>query len=171
MKWTNRHWIGVTLLVFMAIALALRLLPLLFIKDPGFLYIYDTDSYFTLRQIEVMVHNFPQYNWFDPMTAFPYGKLLDWGPLYPLVAATLCLVFGATTHNAIVFVAGWVSPLMAVAMVPVMYYLGKTIWDWRAGLAAAGLISVISLQYFSKCKNFTKKNYSKQKSNSIQIRL
>ena len=149
MKWTNRHWIGVILLFFMAITLSLRLVPLLFLKDTGFLYIYDTDSYFTLRQIEVMVNNFPQYNWFDPMTAFPDGKLLDWGPLYPLVAAMLCLVFGATTHNAIVFVAGWVSPLMAVAMVPVMYYLGKIIWDWKAGLAAAGLISVVSLQYFS----------------------
>jgi len=149
LKWTNRHWIGAILLVFMTVALALRLLPLLFVKDPGFLYIYDTDSYFTLRQIEVMVNNFPQYNWFDPMTAFPDGKLVDWGPLYPLVAAALCLVTGATTHSAIVFVAGWISPLMAVAMVPAMYYLGKTIWDWKAGLAAAGLISVVSLQYFS----------------------
>jgi len=133
----------------MAVALAFRLLPLLFIKDPGFLYIYDTDSYFTLRQIEVMVNNFPQYNWFDPMTAFPDGKLVDWGPLYPLVAAALCLVTGATTHSGIIFVSGWVSPLFAAAMVPVTYYLGKTIRDWRAGLAAAGLISVVSLQYFS----------------------
>ena len=145
----NRYWIGVILLIFMVVAFVLRALPTLFIKDPGFLYIYDTDSWYNLRQIEVMVNNFPQYNWFDPMTAFPTGKIIDWGPLFPFIAASLCLLTGATTQSAIVFVSGWVSPLMAVVMVPVMYYFGKTIRDWKVGIVAAGLIAVISVQYFS----------------------
>jgi dolichyl-diphosphooligosaccharide--protein glycosyltransferase len=137
------------LLLFMGIALVLRMIPALFIKDPGFLYIFDTDSWYTMRQIEVMVKDFPQYNWFDPMTAYPTGKVIDWGPLYPFIAATLSLITGATTRSGIIFTSGWVAPLMAVMMVPVMFQLGKTVWNWKAGIVAAGLISVVSIQYFS----------------------
>ena len=137
------------LLLFMGIALVLRMIPALFIKDSGFLYIFDTDSWYTLRQIEVMVKDFPQYNWFDPMTAYPTGKIIDWGPLYPCIAATLSLITGATTRSGIIFTSGWVAPLMAVIMVPVMFLLGKTLWNWKAGIIAAGLISVVSIQYFS----------------------
>jgi dolichyl-diphosphooligosaccharide--protein glycosyltransferase len=137
------------LLLFMGIALVLRMIPALFIKDPGFLYIFDTDSWYTMRQIEVMVRDFPQYNWFDPMTSYPTGKVIDWGPLYPFIAATLSLITGATTRSGIIYTSGWVAPLMAVIMVPVMFQLGKTVWNWKAGLVAAGLISVVSIQYFS----------------------
>jgi dolichyl-diphosphooligosaccharide--protein glycosyltransferase len=146
----NRTYtIAAVILIFMAVALVLRMIPAFFIKDPGFLYTYDTDSWYTLRQIEVMVRDFPQYNWFDPMTAYPTGKLVDWGPLYTFIAATLCLITGATTRSAIVFTAGFVAPLMAMLMVPVMYQLGKTIWDGKTGIIAAGLMAVVSVQYFA----------------------
>jgi dolichyl-diphosphooligosaccharide--protein glycosyltransferase len=145
----HQYFIFAVLLFFMVLALALRAIPALFIHDTGFLYLHDTDSYYTLRQIEVMVNHFPQYNWFDPMTAFPEGKTLDWGPLFPFIAAILCLITGATTRDAIFFMSGWVVPLMAMMMVPVMYYLGKRLWNGCAGLAAAGLITIISLYYFS----------------------
>jgi dolichyl-diphosphooligosaccharide--protein glycosyltransferase len=121
--------IAAVILIFMGIALVLRMIPAFFIEDPGFLYIYDTDSWYTLRQIEVMVRNFPQYNWFDPMTAYPTGKIIDWGPLYPSIASLLCLITGATTRSAIIFTSGWVAPVMAVIMVPLMYQLGKTVWN------------------------------------------
>ena len=137
------------LLLFMGIALVLRMIPAFFIKDPGFLYIFDTDSWYTMRQVEVMVKDFPHYNWFDPMTAYPTGKVIDWGPLYPFIAATLSLITGATTRSGIINSTGWVAPLMAVMMVPVMFQLGKTVWNWKAGLVAAGLITVVSIQYFS----------------------
>jgi len=141
--------ISAVLLFFMVLALALRAIPALFIHDAGFLYLHDTDSYYTLRQIEVMVNHFPQYNWFDPMTAFPDGKTIDWGPIFPFIAATLCLITGATTRDMIFFMSGWVAPLMAMMMVPVMYYLGKQLWSGLAGLVAAGLIAIVSLYYFS----------------------
>jgi len=137
------------LLLFMGVTLVLRMIPAMFIKEPGFLYTFDTDSWYTMRQIEAMVGDFPQYNWFDPMTAFPTGKVIDWGPFYPFIAATLSLITGATTRSGIIFTSGWVAPLMAVIMVPVMFQLVKTVWNWKAGIVAAGLISVISIQYFS----------------------
>ena len=144
----HQYLIGAALLFFMGLTLTLRAIPALFIHDAGFLYLHDTDSYYTLRQIEVMVNHFPQYNWFDAMTAFPEGKTIDWGPLFPFIAACLCLITGANTQNAIFFISGWVVPLMAMMMVPVMYYLGRRLWNRCAGLAAAGLITIISFYYF-----------------------
>jgi dolichyl-diphosphooligosaccharide--protein glycosyltransferase len=149
LKKHQKYIIVALLLLFMGIALVLRMIPALFIKDPGFLYIFDTDSWYTMRQIEVMVRDFPQYNWFDPMTAYPSGKVIDWGPLYPFIAAILSLITGATTRSGIIFTTGWVAPLMAMLMVPVMFLLGKTVWNWKVGIVAAGLISVVSIHYFS----------------------
>ena len=149
LKQHKSYLVIVFLLFFMGLALVIRLIPALFIKDPRFLYIFDTDSWYTIRQIEVMVKDFPVYNWFDPMTAYPTGKIIGWGPLFPGIAATLCLITGATTRSGIIYMSGWVSPLMAVIMVPLMYQLGKTVWNWKAGIISAGIISVVSIQYFS----------------------
>ena len=143
------HLIVLLLFFFMVIAFVLRILPAIVTRDQAFFPVYDTDTWYNLRQIEVMVHNFPQYNWFDPMTAYPAGKTIDWGPLYPFLAAVLCLMTGATTQSAIISTAGFVSPLLAVLMVPVMYELGKKLGDYKTGIVAAGLISVTSLLYFS----------------------
>jgi dolichyl-phosphooligosaccharide-protein glycotransferase len=143
-----RYTIAFILVFFMALALVLRAIPAFYINDQGFLYTYDTDSYYTLRQIEVMVREFPLYNWFDPMTAFPEGKVIDWGPLYPSIAALLSLITGSTTHSEIIYASGWVGPLMAAVMIPVVFLLGKTIADEKVGIIAAALISVVSIQYF-----------------------
>lgn len=147
-KWNSRTGLLGILLVFMAVALVLRLIPTFFTGDTGFLYTYDTDGWYTLRQIEVMVHQFPQYNWFDPLTAYPSGKFIDWGPLYPFIAALICLITGAASQGTIVYAAGFVSPIMATLLVPVVYFLGKTIRDWQTGVVAAGLVAVISYHYF-----------------------
>ncbi|MDD1696426.1 MAG: oligosaccharyl transferase, archaeosortase A system-associated, partial [Methanoregula sp.] len=145
--------IALILLFFMGFAFILRMIPSFFVDETGFLYIYDTDSWYTLRQVEVMVRDFPLYNWFDPMTAFPEGKVIDWGPLYPFIAAVLALVTGSTTRSEIIFSSGWVAPLMAVVMVPVMYQIGKTVGKGKVGILvgiiAAGLVSFVSIQYFS----------------------
>ena len=137
------------LVLFMAVTFILRILPALVIRDQAFFPVYDTDTWYNLRQIEVMVHHFPQYNWFDPMTAYPQGKQIDWGPLLPFLAAVLCLITGASTQSAIVSAAGFVSPVLAVLMVPVMYAIGKQLRDTMTGLVAAGLIPISSMVYFS----------------------
>ncbi len=143
------HLIVLFLFFFMAIAVILRIVPAIITRDLAFFPIYDTDTWYNLRQIEVMVHNFPQYNWFDPMTAYPAGKSIDWGPGLPFVTAVICIFTGAATQAGIITMAGFVSPLMAMIMVPVMYYLGTKIGDWKTGVTAAGLIAFTSFFYFT----------------------
>lgn len=143
------HLIVLLLFSFMAIAFILRVLPAFVTRDLSFFPVYDTDTWYNLRQIEVMVYNFPQYNWFDPMTAYPAGKMIDWGPGLPFIAAVFCIITGAQGQAGIIAASGFVPPLMAVLMVPVMYYLGLKIGDRKTGIAAAGLISITSFLYFS----------------------
>ena len=66
---------GIVLLFFL-FALAIRGIPALSTPPNGFIPIYDSDTWYGLRQVEVMVHAFPQYNWFDPMTAYRPGRSL-----------------------------------------------------------------------------------------------
>jgi oligosaccharyl transferase (archaeosortase A-associated) len=138
----------VLLLFFMGVSFVLRAIPALYTRDPNLFYVYDSDTYFTLRQIEVMVKHFPVYNWFDPMTAYPVGKTIGWGPLVPFIAATVSIIAGATTTAHIISVSGWVSLLLAVMLVPVVYVLTKTVWDWKAGVIGAGLVSVVSFRFY-----------------------
>jgi dolichyl-diphosphooligosaccharide--protein glycosyltransferase len=143
------HLIVLLLFFFMAVAFVLRILPAIITRDLAFFPVYDTDTWYNLRQIEVMVHNFPQYNWFDPMTAYPAGKTIDWGPLFPFLAAVLCMITGAANRNTIISTAGFMSPLLAVLMIPIIYGLGKKLGDYKTGIVAAGLISISSFLYFS----------------------
>ncbi|MCM2464858.1 oligosaccharyl transferase, archaeosortase A system-associated [Methanoculleus oceani] len=105
------------------------------------------DPWYSLRQVEQTVANFPSYAWFDIMTLYPSGDVIYWGPLFIQIISALCVLVGATTRPEIMVVASWVPPLMAVAMVPVTYLLAKTIADWKTGLIAAGLIAVIGSNY------------------------
>ncbi|HUK38608.1 MAG TPA: oligosaccharyl transferase, archaeosortase A system-associated [Methanomicrobiales archaeon] len=136
------------LLAFFLFSLALRGIPALSTPANGFIPTYDSDTWYTLRQVEVMVHSFPQYNWFDPMTAFPTGKVIDWGPLYPLLAAVLCIAAGAVARTPLIDVSMWLGPILGACLVPVMYLLGKAMFDRKAGLAAAALVSFVSYRLF-----------------------
>lgn len=109
----------------------------------------EPDIWYNLRQIEVMVHNFPQYNWYDPMTAFPTGKYVDWGPLFTILASALAILMGASNRPELMTVTSYVGPIIGVALVPVVFLLGRRIWDTWAGLIAALFISVgtFSLYY------------------------
>ncbi|MDN7025044.1 oligosaccharyl transferase, archaeosortase A system-associated [Methanoculleus sp. FWC-SCC1] len=105
------------------------------------------DPWYNLRQVEQMVANFPEYAWFDAMTYFPYGETIYWGPLFISIISTLSLLAGAATRPEIMVVASWVPPLMAAAMVPVMYGIGAKMADWKTGLLSAGFIAVVSGAY------------------------
>jgi len=135
--------------VFMILAFILRVLPFFVTRDQAFFPVFDTDTWYNLRQIEVMVHHFPQYDWFDPFTACPAGKMIDWGPLFPVIASITCIVTGAATRDAIISAAGFVVPLLATLLVPLLFLIGKRIGGTMTGLTAAGLVAVISFPFFT----------------------
>ncbi|MDK2990702.1 MAG: dolichyl-phosphooligosaccharide-protein glycotransferase [Methanoculleus sp.] len=138
------------LLLFMVVAVLLRAIPHAVLVDGSFTSLIGADAWYNLRQVEVIAANYPGYAWFDPMTAYPTGKEVAWGPLFPFVTATLCLAAGAAARPDIVYVAAWVPPLLAAAVVPVVYLTGKAVADRTTGLVAAGLITIVSASFFAR---------------------
>jgi dolichyl-phosphooligosaccharide-protein glycotransferase len=129
-------------------SLVLRILPFFQMDFAAFAVHGDPDVWYNFRQIEVMVSDFPRYNWFDPMTAYPTGKYVDWGPLFPLIASALCIVTGAVQRVDFIAVSSWVPVLFGVLMVPVVFLLARLVAGWKAGVIAAVFIAVVSGGYF-----------------------
>jgi oligosaccharyl transferase (archaeosortase A-associated) len=143
----RKYSVPLLLLLFIAVAVAIRLLPAASLVIDGQVRLISTDPWFVMRQIDQVIHNFPNYAWFDPMTAFPDGKTIDWGPLFPVSAAAFCLLFGATARPEAAYVASFFPVILAALMVPVVYLTGRVLRDKWTGLIAAGLIAVVAGEY------------------------
>jgi oligosaccharyl transferase (archaeosortase A-associated) len=144
-------FIATAIVIMMVVSLLIRIVPFLAGGNPDILMqVSADDPLYNLRQVEQILANYPNYAWFDPMTLFPTGDTLKWGPLFTLIIATVCKIVGATTRPEIMAVGLLIPPIMAVVMVPVMYYIGKICGDWKTGLITALFITVVSGQYFNR---------------------
>ena len=77
---------------FSLFALWLRLLPMFTMGNTDILsMVASDDPLYNLRQVEQMLSNNLAYAWFDPMTLYPYGSNIYWGPLFPMIIA-ICAV-------------------------------------------------------------------------------
>jgi oligosaccharyl transferase (archaeosortase A-associated) len=141
----------ITVAILSIISLWVRILPSFSLGGTDLLIrVASDDPLYNLRQVEQILANFPNYAWFDPMTLFPVGSYLNWGPVFPMIIAIACLVVGATTRPEIIAIGLLIPPIMAAAMVPIMYYIGKICGDWKTGLLSALFITVVSGQYFNR---------------------
>ena len=92
--------------------------------------------------------NFPNIAWFDPMTFFPEGQPMHWGPLFPLLSSAICLILGAHSRPEIISVCLLIPCVMAAILVPVVFYIVKKVADWKAGLIAAFFLAICPGQFF-----------------------
>lgn len=135
--------------VFCIFALWLRLLPMLSMGYTDILMMVASDDpLYNLRQIEQILANFPNYAWYDPMSLFPTGMPVPWGPLFPTIIAFICLITGATTRTEIISTGLLIPPIMGIMTVAVMYYVGKNCGDWKTGIIASFFTAVVSGQFF-----------------------
>ncbi|OPX70531.1 MAG: Dolichyl-monophosphooligosaccharide--protein glycosyltransferase AglB [Methanoregulaceae archaeon PtaB.Bin056] len=136
------------IVLLMVVSIVLRLLLVPHIVGHSVPPVLGADPWYAARQIELMVAHYPGYAWFDPMTAFPTGKMIDWGPLFPFLGASAAMLTGALAREEILFAAAFVPPILAALTVPLMYLLGRTLYDWKAGIVAAAVIAIIPGGYF-----------------------
>ncbi|HSA38096.1 MAG TPA: oligosaccharyl transferase, archaeosortase A system-associated [Methanoregula sp.] len=151
LDYKNRHFYTIVVLIsfFSLFALWLRLLPMLTMGNTDVLTLVASDDpLYNLRQVEQILANFPNYGWFDAMTQYPYGTSIYWGPLFPTVIAICCLITGAATRTEIISVGLVIPPLMAAAIIAIMYFVGKTCGDWKTGILASGFTAVVTGQFF-----------------------
>jgi dolichyl-phosphooligosaccharide-protein glycotransferase len=148
-KYRNQIIISAFLIGFALFALWLRIIPMLNMGSIDPLTIVGSDDpLYNLRQVEVLIHNGLQYSWFDPMTLYPTGSTMYWGPAFPTIIAIFCMIFGASTRPEIMSIGLLVPPFMAAIMVPIMYFVGKFCGNWKTGICAALFTAVVTGQYF-----------------------
>lgn len=132
------------LFVVFFVALYLRItLPYANSIQAGSIMISDFDPYYHLRIGEYTVQHFPNVLAFDPYVDFPNGFWIGWPPLYDFLASAYAMVAMALFHvDYQVGVATFPAVLGALAILPV-YYITKLVFDWKAGIVAAALLTVI----------------------------
>ncbi len=146
----KKYGIAALVALFALFALWIRLIPMFHTGDMEILdMVAMDDPLYNLRQVEVMLAQFPGYAWFEPMTLYPTGTTIYWGPLFPTILAGFCLLLGASTRPEIISVALLVPPLMAAGIVLVMYFAGRLFGDWKTGLLASGFTAIISGQFLT----------------------
>ena len=134
---------------FVLVALWLRLIPMLTMGHTDILsMVASDDPQYDLRLVELSLANHFQYPWFDPMTNFPIGTSIYWGPLTIFIADFACTIAGAVTRPEIIGACLLVTPLFAAATVALMYFVGKAFGDWKTGLLASGFTAVVSGTFF-----------------------
>lgn len=151
-EWKNYRNYGIAALVilFALFALWIRLLPMFHMGNADITDMPAMDDpMYNLRQVEVMLAQFPGYAWFEPMTLFPTGAPIYWGPLFPTIVAVVCILTGAVTRPEITAVALLIPPVMGAATVMVMYFAGRVFGDWKTGLLASGFTAVIAGQFLA----------------------
>ncbi|HJK08597.1 MAG TPA: oligosaccharyl transferase, archaeosortase A system-associated [Methanocorpusculum sp.] len=151
--WNDRRYrygiLGGIVLIFTVLAFWIRTLPFPDLAGTGDM-IAGPDAWYNLRLIEVALANNFGYIHFEPMTLYPTGQDIVWGPLFTWIATAVVAIAGAGTRPEIIDAAGWVPALMGAAMVPVMYWLGARIGNWKTGLVSALFIAVIGGQFLSR---------------------
>ena len=138
----------ILILLIACVGFLLRILPVFFIHDDPLNGIESVDTLYQLRQVELMVANFPSYPFFDPMTFFPYGYLINWGPVYGYILTLFCILAGAATRVEIVRTAVFVPPLLAILTIPLVFLIGKKIHSTWCGIVAAAILAVIPGSFF-----------------------
>lgn len=149
-KHSRLSWlIAISITFFVLFALWLRLLPMFSAGNIDTLsFVASDDPLYNLRQVEVLLSNHLNYPWFDPMTLYPTGSDIYWGPLFPTLIAIGCLLTGATSRPEIVAIGLLIPPVMGTVTVIIMYYIGKICGDWKTGLLASGFTAVVTGQFF-----------------------
>ncbi len=128
----------------MFIAFIMRIHPVLTGNlVPGDYLPFEPDVLYHLRQVEIMVHHFPEYPWFDPMTNFPTGTIINWGPVFSTFGAIASLLTGASDQRTIMSTISWLPPLLFCLVIPVIYGIGRVIRGRMCGILAAICFSVM----------------------------
>ena len=150
--WNNKKCrygiIGGAVLLLTVIALAIRLLPMGDLVGTGDM-IAGPDAWYNLRLVEVLLAS-GGFIFFEPMTLFPTGQDIVWGPLFTYISAFFALFAGDAGRVALIDAVSWTPAVLGALMVPVMFFLGKKLGDWKTGLLAGLFIAVIGGQFFAR---------------------
>src|SRR4030043_1526428 len=144
---------GILVSLFFGVALYLRIvLPLdkVFVGD--WIKLTGADTYFFMRQVDNLVHNFPHAMSFDPYLLYPGGQSLS-SPsffVYLLSGIAWLVGFGSPTQHTVDMVGIYLPAILgALAIIPV-YFIGKELFNRWVGVIAAGLLAIAPGEFLGR---------------------
>lgn len=111
----------------------------------------ETDAWYHMMLAKGTVFNLERL-WFDPMTYFPHGTPLHFGPFVSWAIAIFSQIFGlGQPSEHLIEVVGALLPavLGALLVIPV-YFIGRELCSKSCGLVSALIIAVLPGQVLSR---------------------
>ena len=135
------------------VALWIRLLPSksIFLSN-GLVKFTSNDPWYHTRTLNVLLENYPNRMFFNPMTNYPHGSYVHFGPLFDQMMAITSLILGlGNPSSELVNHVGAYFPavLGALTVIPV-YYIGKYLGGRKTGILAAILIAFAPGQFLAR---------------------
>lgn len=121
--------------------------------DNGLISISEDDGVYQMRIVEWIVHNFPDFLWFDAYTLFPHGQSPPWAPLFTYSIAMIALIagMGSPSLNTIYTIGAYYPAVLGTLVILPVYYIAKDVFgDKRIGVLSAFIIAVIPGQFLSR---------------------
>jgi len=145
------YTLAVAIIVFMS--LWIRILPSDNVLLPGGIVKFTTnDAWYHMRTLKVLLENYPHRMFFNPMTNYPNGSYIHFGPLFDQIMAISSMIFGMghpSSHLVDTVGAYFPAVLGALTVIPV-YYIGKYLGGHKTGILAAILIAFAPGEFLSR---------------------
>jgi dolichyl-phosphooligosaccharide-protein glycotransferase len=122
-----------------------------FLSD-GTVKFATNDAWYHMRTLRLLLEHYPHRIFFNPMTNYPNGSYIHFGPLYDQMMALTSLVLGlGHPGSGLVDTVGAYFPavLGALTVVPV-YYIGKYVGGHKTGILAAILMAFAPGPFLSR---------------------
>ncbi|AKB42962.1 oligosaccharyl transferase, archaeosortase A system-associated [Methanosarcina vacuolata] len=135
------------------VSLWIRIIPSDNVIFPGGIVKFTTnDAWYHMRTLFVLLENYPHRMFFNPMTNYPNGSYIHFGPLFDQMMAITSLILGmGNPSSQLVNTIGAYFPavLGALTVIPV-YYIGKYLGGHKVGILAAIMIAFAPGQFLSR---------------------
>jgi dolichyl-diphosphooligosaccharide--protein glycosyltransferase len=141
------------LLITCAGALFLRVyFPQASVIRDGVTYFKENDPWYHVRLVENLLRHFPYRIYFDPYSYFPYGQPVLFAPLFDLLLGLVIMIvsFGHPTQELIQQVSLYYPAVLGVLVIPPVYFIGKELFDRRAGLLAAFIVGFMPNTFLAR---------------------
>jgi oligosaccharyl transferase (archaeosortase A-associated) len=145
------YTLAVAIVVF--VSLWVRTLPSDNVLLPGGIVKFTTnDAWYHMRTLNVLLENYPNRMFYNPMTNYPYGSYIHFGPLFDQMIAITSFVLGmgSPSLQLVNTIAAYFPAVLGALTVVPVYYIGKYLGGRKTGLLAAILIAFAPGQFLSR---------------------
>ncbi|SFM88884.1 oligosaccharyl transferase, archaeosortase A system-associated [Methanolobus profundi] len=141
------------IILSLLVSIYIRTIPKagVFISDT-FVRFGGNDPWYHLRNVESIVHNYPNMLWFDAYTQYPSGGNQVFAPFFDYFLSTVIWIIGLgnPSQDTINTICAYNPVILGALVIIPTYFVAKNIFDSRVALLSAFLIAIAPGQFLSR---------------------